>query len=296
MITTIPLEKAPPDRRRARRTGLGRLLQNRTAVAGLLIVSVLMAAAVFAPLLAPHDPNAVDLPQRFRPPSASFPLGTDHLGRDILSRLLFGARLSIGSTLFAGLGISMIGLVLGLLAGYVGGLTDSVVSWIVDSLLAFPAFLLALGLTGLLGPGITQVTVAVLAVGWVGYARVVRAAVIAERERPYLEASRAIGASRRHIMRRHLLVNVGGPAAVLTTLELSAILLAISGLSFLGLGVRPPTAEWGAMLSDANRHLGEAWYMLVPPGAAIFVLALGFNLLGDGLRDVLDPQARVRRP
>lgn len=269
---------------------LRRLLRNRTAMTGLVIVLVLVVAALFAPLLAPHDPNAVDANRRFEAPSASSPLGTDELGRDTLSRLLFGARLSIGATLAAGVGVSVIGLLLGLLAGYLGGLTDTIVSRVVDSLLAFPAFLLALGVTGLLGPGLPQVTIAVVIVSWAGYARIVRASVIAERERSYVEASRALGASRMEVIRRHVLVNVAGPALVLLTLELSATLQTISALSFLGVGVEPPTAEWGGMLAEASRHLGRAPQLMVFPGAAIFLMALGFNLLGDGLRDVLDPQ------
>ena len=274
----------------ARRSSAGRLFGHPGAVAGAGILLVLVTAAVFAPLLAPHSPDSVDLTRRFSPPSARHRLGTDELGRDILSRLLFGARLSIGATVAAGVGISLIGLVLGLLAGYVGGLVDTVVSRIVDSLLAFPVFLMALALTALLGPGLPQVTIAVLAVGWAGYARIVRAAVIAERDRPYVEASRAIGASRARILGRHVLLNVGGRATVLTTLDLSGILLTISALSFVGVGAQPPAPEWGGMLFDASRHIGRAWYMMVPPGAAIFLMALGVNLLGDGLRDALDPR------
>ena len=291
MSTAVPPAPAPLALPQTGRPRLARFVKNRAALVGAVIVVAIVLATLFAPLLAPHDPHAVDLGNRFQPPSPEFPLGTDHLGRDVLSRLLYGARYSIGGTLVAGLGISVIGLVLGLLAGYVGGWADTLISRVVDSLLAFPAFLLALALTGLLGPGIVQVTLAVLAAGWAGYTRVVRGAAVAERRRRYVEASRAVGASDAQVVRRHLLVNVAGPAAVLTTLELSAILLAISALSFLGLGVQPPTAEWGAMLSDANRHLGRAWHTLVPPGAAIFVMALGFNLVGEGLRDALDPQA-----
>jgi peptide/nickel transport system permease protein len=245
--------------------------------------------------MTPYSPNAVDLSQRFESPSIQHPLGTDGLGRDVLSRLVYGGRLSIGSTVVAALGISVIGLALGLLAGYVGGLTDTVISRTIDALLAFPAFLLALALTGLLGRGLLQVTVAVIAVGWVTYARVARSVVLAERERAYVDAARALGASRKRILVRHLLPNAIGPLAVLTTLELGAILLGISGLSFLRLGVRPPTAEWGSMLAEASASLGRAPYLMVSPGVAIFLMVLGFNLLGDGLRDVLGRRPGPRR-
>jgi peptide/nickel transport system permease protein len=271
------------------------LLRSPTAVLGLVIVGLLTLAAVGAPLLAPHSPDAVDLTQRFQPPSRQFLFGTDELGRDIFSRILYGARLSIGATVVAGGCIAAIGLALALIAGYAGRVTDTIISRTIDALLAFPAFLLALALTGLMGPGLLQVTIAVVAVGWVAYARVMRAAVVVERGRPYVEASRALGGSGTHTASRHVLPNIAGPAVVLGTLELSAILLTISALSFLGLGVQPPTAEWGAMLAEAGEHLGRAPYMMVFPGAAIFLMALGFNLLGDGLRDALDPRATVGR-
>ncbi|MDQ4132175.1 MAG: ABC transporter permease [Actinomycetota bacterium] len=271
------------------------LWHNATGTVGLCIVVSLALAAVLAPVLAPYDPNAVDLSQRFDSPSLQHPLGTDGLGRDVLSRLLYGGRLSIGSTVVAALGISTIGLALGLLAGYLGGLTDTVISRTIDALLAFPAFLVALALTGLLGRGLPQVTVAVVAVGWVTYARVARSVVLAERERAYVDAARALGASRVRILVKHLLPNVIGPLVVLTTLELGAILLGISGLSFLRLSVRPPTAEWGSMLAEASTSLGRAPYLMVSPGLAIFLMVLGFNLLGDGLRDVLGRRPIPRR-
>jgi len=268
------------------------LLRDRTAMIGIGIVSSFVLAAVLAPLLAPHDPNAVDVLRKFAPPSAEFPLGTDHLGRDILSRLLYGARLSIGTTVAATLGISLLGLLLGMLAGYLGGLVDTVISRVVDVLLAFPSFLLALAVTGVLGPGLGNLMLAVVAVSWAGYARIVRGSVLAEREKAYVEAARATGVSGWLILWRHLLRNIVGPVVVLTTLDMGAILLGISALSFLGLGVKPPTSEWGAMLSEGRNYLSQAPNMMLFPGAAIFLMALGFNLFGDGLRDVLDPRTR----
>ncbi len=273
-----------------RRPRVARIRRSPTAVAGLVIVVTLVLAALLAPLLAPRDPNAVDLAHRFASPSFRFPLGTDELGRDTLSRLLYGARLSIGATVVAAMGVSVVGLALGLLAGYLGGIADTVISRTIDALLAFPSFLLALAVTGALGPGLVHVMIAVVAIGWVSYARIVRSVVVAERESAYVEAARALGASHARILSRHVMPNVVGPVVVLTTLELGTILLGISALSFLGLGAEAPTAEWGAMLSEASKYLGRAPYMMVAPGAAIFVMVLGFNLLGDGLRDLLDPR------
>ncbi len=269
---------------------------DRTAVAGLVLVSSLALAALLAPVLAPHEPNAVDVLRRFEPPSTEFPLGTDHLGRDVLSRLLFGARLSIGATLVATFGISVIGVVMGMLAGYLVGAVDTVISRMVEILLALPPFLLALAVTGVLGPGLGNVTLAVTAVWWASYARIVRGVVLAETSRAYVDAARAIGASSARIMCRHVLPNIVAPIVVLTTLDLGAVLLGLSGLSFLGLGVKPPTAEWGAMLAEGRTYLGPAPNMMLFPGAAIFLMVLGFNLLGDGLRDLLDPRTRRHVP
>jgi len=283
-------DAVPTPLRRGRTIGAG-LRRNPAAVTGLAIVGAMSLAALLAPLLAPHDPNAVDLAVRFQSPSWAFPLGTDELGRDIASRMVFGARLSIASTMLTGGAISAIGLGMGLVAGYLGRLADTVISRTIDALLAFPAFLLALVLTGLLGPGLAQVMLAIIVVGWAGYARVVRSTVGSERTRGYVEAARALGSSRPRIVRRHVLPAVAGPILVLTSLQMGAILLIISEFSFVGLGVGPPTAEWGSMLREAGEYLGRAPYMMIPPGAAIFALVLGFNLVGDGLRDLLDPKA-----
>lgn len=281
----------PPKRQVARL-----LLSDRTAVAGLVLVSSLAFAALLAPLLAPHDPNAVDVVRRFAPPSKEFPLGTDHLGRDVLSRLLYGGRISIGATVVATFGISIIGVVMGMLAGYVVGAVDTVISRVVEILLALPPFLLALAITGVLGPGMANVTLAITAVWWASYARIVRGVVLAETSRTYVDAARAVGASSARIMCRHVLPNMVAPIVVLTTLDLGTVLLGLSSLSFLGLGVRAPTAEWGAMLAEGRTYLGPAPNMMLFPGAAIFLMVLGFNLLGDGLRDLLDPRTRRYAP
>jgi peptide/nickel transport system permease protein len=277
----------------SRRDVLRSLLRDRTAVIGLVLVCLLVLGAVFAPLLAHHDPNKVDVLRKFQSPSRSFPLGTDNLGRDVFARLLYGARVSVGSSVLAGLLIGLIGTVIGTLAGYLGGFVDGLVGRIVDVLLSFPPFLLAMAVLGLVGPGLRNLIVALVAVSWAQYARIVRSTVLIERERDYVEAARAGGASSLRIMRRHVLPNIVAPVIVLITLDMGIVLLQISGLSFLGLGVKPPTAEWGSMLSDGRNYLDQAPQMMTFPGAAIFLLVLGLNLLGDGLRDALDPRTRL---
>lgn len=278
-----------------RRPAWSRLFKDATAVGGLVVILLLVAAALLAPILAPHDPNLIDVTHKLAAPSGDFPLGTDELGRDVLSRLLYGARVSLFTTLVAALTVATIGLVMGTVAGYVGGAADGIISRVVDVLLAFPPFLLALAVTAVLGPGLKNVLVAVVFVWWAGYARIVRAAVLSERERPYVEAARAAGVPEWRVLGRHVLPNILGPVVVLSTLELGHVLLALTGLSFLGLGVQQPTAEWGAMLTDARTYLGTASHLMIAPGACIFLLVLGCNLLGDGLRDILDPRGRTVR-
>ena len=276
-------------------SALRSMLRDWSAIVGLVLVGLLVTGAVLAPWLAPHDPDHVDVLRKFAAPSARFPLGTDNLGRDVLSRLLFGGRVSIGTAVVAGVLIGVIGTAVGLVVGYWGGITDALIGRLVDLLLAFPPFLLAMAVLGLLGPGLRNLTLALVAVAWAQYARIVRSAVLVEREKEYIEAARAVGASSPRVMVRHVLPNIFAPIIVLLTLDMGIVLLEISGLSFLGLGVSPPTPEWGAMLSEGRTYLSQAPQMMLFPGAAIFLLVLGFNLLGDGLRDALDPQTRRHR-
>jgi peptide/nickel transport system permease protein len=280
---------------RTQRSVLRQLLRDRTAMVGVLIVTLFGLAAIIGPVLEPHDPNNADVLSSFASPSTSYPLGTDELGRDELSRLLYGARLSIGTAIFATIGIALVGLAMGTLAGYFGGTVDGAIGWVIDILLAFPTFLLALAVTGILGPSLRNVMVAVISVWWAGYARIVRGAILAEREKQYVQAVRAVGSTDWAILRRHLLPNIVAPIVVLTTLDMGAILLGISALSFLGLGVSPPTAEWGAMLSEGRTYLSQDANLMLFPGLAIFLMVLGFNLVGDGLRDVLDPRLQPGR-
>ncbi len=296
--TTVAEAKAPgatPLPVEARYHGWRLLLRDRTAAFGLAVFTLLTLAAIFAPFLAPHNPNTVDILNKHAPLSMEHPLGTDNLGRDNLSRVLFGGRLTIATAVLASAAVALLGTVLGVLAGFLGGVVDAVISRIVDMVLAFPPFLVALALTGALGPGLGHIGIALVCVWWARYARIVRAAVIAERGKPYLEAARAAGSTRWRIVRRHVLPNIIAPVVVLTTLDTGDLVIAVSSLSFLGLGVAAPTAEWGAMLSEARAYLSTEPLLMVWPGLALFILVLGLNLLGDGLRDVLDPRTRRRR-
>jgi len=268
------------------------LLGHRTGVVGLVIVVVVALVALAAPLLAPDDPTRVDALRRLAPPSPDAPLGTDNLGRDILSRLIWGARLSLGTAGLAALLILTIGVGLGMIAGFYGGLLDDLLMRVVDVLLAFPALILALAIAGVLGPSIASVMIGIVTVAWADYARVMRGQVLAARERQYVEAARATGVRDARILARHLLPNVLPPILVLASLEMGGLILTISGLSFLGLGAQPPTPEWGAMLNDGRAFIGSAPQLMLFPGLAISIVVVGFNLLGDGLRDAFDPHLR----
>lgn len=274
-------------------TILRSLRRDRSAVAGLAIVVLMGSAALLAPVLAPADPNLPDVARKLAPPGTDgYVLGSDHLGRDVLSRLLWGARLSIGSTLVATLVITFIGVTIGVLTGYFGGMVDNLGSRVIEIMLAFPTFLLALAVVGAMGIGLGNIIFAIVIAWWASYARIVRGAVMAEKAKTYVEAARSMGSSTTRIVRRHVLPNVVGPVLVLSTLDLGSVLLGISGLSFLGLGVSPPTSEWGAMLSEGRPYLNTGAHTMFFPGLCIFIMVLGFNLLGDGLRDAIDPKTR----
>jgi ABC-type dipeptide/oligopeptide/nickel transport system permease subunit len=275
-----------------KRSLLRELTRDRTALAGLVILVAAFMLALAAPVVAPQDPNVQDVANRYAPLSLDHPLGTDNLGRDELSRLLHGARVSLFTAVGIGIGILGIGMAVGLLSGFAGGLVDGLLMRIVDVLLAFPSLLLALAVTGMLGPGLLHLALAMIAVWWVDYARLARGLVLSVRERPYVESARALGLPSYRVTLRHVLPNIVSPVVVLATLQTGRVLLALAALSFLGLGVSPPTAEWGAMLNEGQNYLARAPQLMVYPGLAITITALGFNLLGDGLRDVLDPTLR----
>jgi len=281
-----------PVRRRAFR----RLLKDRTAMAGLVIIVLVVLAAIAAPLLAKHDPIQTNFSDRFASMSRDHPMGTDNLGRDTFARILFGARLSLGMALSATAGITILGIVLGLVAGMYGRYAETVILRTADVLLALPTLILALVIVGLLGQGLRNLIITLILVGWPRYTRLVRGMTLKIREQEFVEAARAVGASRPRIMFRHVAPNLIGPIVVFSTIDLGSVLLAVSGLSFLGFGVGPPTPEWGAMLSEARSQLDRAPQLLAWPGLAITLMVLAFNLGGDGLRDMLDPRTVESTP
>jgi len=267
---------------------------NRLATAGLILVAVFVIFALFAPWIAPQSPSQIDLPSRLQPPSAAHWFGTDELGRDILSRVIYGARISmlVGSSVVAG--SLLLGLIVGSIAGYYGGWTDKFFSVVLmNAFLSFPGILLAIAFVAFLGPGIINLILALCIGGWVGYARLVRAQVLAVKEREYVEAARAIGASNWRIVTRHILPNIIQPVIVQAAIGMAGAVLAEATMSFLGLGVPPPTASWGSMLNDARAHLFDAPHLVLFPALAVMLAVLSFNFIGDALRDFLDPRSRI---
>ncbi len=256
---------------------------------GLVVTFALIALA--APVLATHDPAVIDAVRRLEGPSRSHLLGTDNLGRDLFSRLLYGSRWSLGTVVISTALIMSIGVAVGTVAGYLGGLVDEILMRIVDVLLAFPSLLLALAIAGMIGPGTGSVIAALACVWWAGYARIVRGMVLALREREFIAAARGLGASDTHIVLRHVVPNMFAPVAILATVEMGELILAVAALGFLGIGAQPPAPEWGAMVNDARPFLLSSPALMVYPGIAIALAVAGFNLLGDGLRDMLDPRA-----
>jgi nickel transport system permease protein len=265
------------------------LAGHKSLVTGLLLVGLLVLLALFGQWLAPHDPDLVDLGQRLLPPDASHWLGTDHLGRDLLSRLIVGTRLSLGSVLLTLALVLALGLLVGGVAGFVGGRTDLLLMRLCDMFMTFPTLVLAFFFVTLLGTGLTNVIIAIALSHWAWYARMVRGLVIAQRGREYVLAARLAGASRWARLRQHVLPNIAGPLLVLATMDIGHMLLHVSGLSFLGLGVTPPSAEWGVMINDAKEFIWTHPQLLLLPGLMIFFAVMAFNLLGDALRDRLDP-------
>ncbi|ATW27601.1 nickel ABC transporter permease subunit NikC [Candidatus Formimonas warabiya] len=264
--------------------------QDKLALCGFLLVLVLIFVGALAPWLAPHDPIHIDLKLSLHPPDQDYPFGTDHLGRCILSRLIYGVRLSLGLAVLVVTVIFGAGLLVGASAGYLGGSWDHVLMRIVDILLAFPGLILAIGIAGFLGPSLINIMMALSLVNWVGYARIARGLVLSLKEKEFVVAARASGSSPGKIMRKHILPNMISPLIVLATLDMGAVILQISGMSFLGLGAQPPTPEWGAMLSEGRSYMQLAPWVMVYPGGAILLTVMAFNLLGDGLRDALDPR------
>ena len=292
-VVVVPAAPGAPAPSRARL--LRRFLSNRLAVVGACVIVVVVMVAVLAPLIAPHDPNTQDLLLRLqRPGTDGHPLGTDQFGRDVLSRLIFGARVSLLAALLAVGVAALLGVPLGMLAGYGSRRADGVLSWANDGLMSVPALTLALTIVAVLGPG--SLTNAMIAVGIVSaprFFRVARAATQDVRHETYIEASRAIGCRRSRILSRHVFPNAVTPLVIQVTLMLGAAIVAEASLSFLGFGVRSPTASWGSMLNDAYVNLSQAPYLVYIPGAAIAVVVLAFTLVGDGLRDALGTRTKA---
>lgn len=266
--------------------------RSRAAIIGLVIIGVFLLTAVFAPLIAPHNPIAFSLGDQLLPASATHPLGTDELGRDVLSRLIWGSRITLLMTVGAVLLALVTGAFLGIVAGYRGGWVDTAIMRCIDVLLAIPTFLLAVAIIAALGANAINVILAVGIGSMPAFARIARGSTIAVKQEDYVTAVRSVGASSHRIMWRHILPNVSSALLVQTTLRLATAVLTASGLSFLGLGPQPPTAEWGAMLSTGRNYLTSSPQLATIPGIAILLVTIGFNLLGDGLRDALDPRLK----
>ncbi|BAD41639.1 nickel transporter permease [Symbiobacterium thermophilum] len=276
-------------------TSWRRFARNRLAVAGLVVFLLLVLSALLAPHLAPYDPNLQDWKIRLQPPSAEHPFGTDEFGRDLLSRALYGGRVSLVAGVVPVLIGASVGTLIGLVAGYMGGWWDQVLMRLLDVLLAFPMIFLALAIVGTLGPGLLNAMLAVAVVSLPGYARLVRGQVLALRERDFVVAAQAMGATHRRVLLRHLLPNILSPLLVQATLSVGSAILTTASLSFLGLGTQPPTSDWGEMLASGRQYLPEAWWLAVFPGLFVMLAVLSVNLVGDGLRDYFDPKAKNER-
>jgi peptide/nickel transport system permease protein len=277
-----------------RRRIVGNARHNPLAAAGAALIVIFVIFALCAPWIAPQDPAAINLPMRLENPSHAHWFGTDELGRDILSRIVYGARISMlvgGSVVLASLGL---GLIIGSIAGYYGGAIDRFVNVVLmNAFLSFPGILLAIAFVAFRGPGIFNLILALSLGGWVGYARLVRGQVLAAREREFVEAARALGATDLRIIVRHILPNIIQPVIVQAAIGMAGAILAEATMSFLGLGVPPPTASWGAMLNDGRAHLFDAPHLVLFPALAVMLAVLSFNFIGDALRDYLDPRSRI---
>ncbi|GAB6156497.1 ABC transporter permease [Desulfosporosinus burensis] len=264
----------------------------KTIWLGIAFIVLLMFLASVAPLLTPADPFQVDMKERLQGISWQHPMGTDQLGRDLLSRVIYAARTSITATFSVVLACLAIGTVVGAVAGYYGGIIDELLMRLADVVMAFPSFILPIAITGILGPSLANIILALILTSWVGYARMVRSSVLVLKNLPYVEAAQAMGFSTWEIMKDHILPNAVHPVIVYTTFKAGHTILAICGLSFIGLGAQPPTPEWGSMLNEASSFMGSAPHLFIFPGLMIMITVLGFNLFGDGLRDFMDPRLR----
>jgi peptide/nickel transport system permease protein len=265
---------------------------NPLAMSGLIVVVLLILISIFAPLLANHNPDSQDLANRLSVPTREHWFGTDELGRDVYSRLLYGGRITLGMVVSIVLLVAPLGLVIGCAAGYLGGLTDRVLMRVTDVFLAFPRLILALAFVAAIKPGVTSAIFAIALTAWPPFARLARAETLTIRNSDFVAAVRLTGAAAIRIVLRHIVPLCLGSVIVRVTLDMSAIILTAAALGFLGMGAQPPSPEWGAMIATARRFILQQWWVPTIPGIAIFIVSLAFNLLGDGLRDVLDPKQR----
>ena len=289
-MTSIP---ANTTQKKRRSPALRRFMRNKLAVIGAVVLTLLALTALFAPWLAPADPSKIFFTEMRAAPSPAHWFGTDELGRDILSRVMYGARVSLSAGLISVTMALLVGTSMGLIAGYVRGWLDDLLMRIVDAMLSLPFLVLAIALAAILGPSLRNTMIAIAIVTAPVFARITRGEVLAQREREYVQAAQALGARDGRVILRHLLPNISGPLIVQTSLAIANAILAESSLSFLGLGVQPPEPSWGSMLNAARGYLADAPWMALFPGAAIFLGVLAFNLLGDGLREALDPRGRT---
>lgn len=267
-----------------------RFFGNPLAVCGLLIVLTLLFLATFSPLIVPFHPLATDLGARLQPPSSTHWFGTDHLGRDIFSRVVDGSRLTLMIVVLVGVLVAPIGMAVGIVSGYFGGLVDRLLMGLTDIVMAFPRLILALAFVAVLGPGLKNAVIAIAITGWPAYARLARAETLSLREREFVVAAKLQGASWGRILLRYIAPFCIPSVIIRLTLDMAGIILIAAGLGFLGLGAQPPAPEWGAMVAGGRDYIVDQWWVATLPGLAIFVVSLGFNLLGDGLRDVFDPR------
>ena len=267
-----------------------RIRKNSSLIFGTVLLLTILLTAILCPYLTPYDPVSVDLSNALQPPNRSNLLGTDNLGRDVLTRILYGARVDLKIGFLCVLFPFIIGVFAGSIAGYFGGYIDSLIMRIVDVVWAFPFYVLIIAIVGLLGPGITNIYIAVTIVSWISFARIIRGEILVIRQSEYILAAKALGYSTKRILLRHIIPNVISPAIIFAMADIVLTILAITSLSFLGLGIQPPTPEWGLMIADGRTFITDAWWICTFPGIAIIIVGITFTLMGDGLDDFLRPE------
>jgi peptide/nickel transport system permease protein len=287
MSVSMAEEYVRPAVRRA-----GRLFRDPTTAAGVGILTIIVLVALLGPLLVKNDPFAANMAERLLPPGGKYPLGTDHLGRCLFSRLVTGARTTLGISALVIAIVMLIGTAVGLISGYLGGRVDTFLMRTVDGMSVLPDFLLVIAISGFLGHSLNNLILSLVLINWIGYARMVRGIVLSEREKEYVLAARVAGCGTWIVLRRHLLPQIISPVLVYATLDIGKTILVISSLSYLGLGTQPPSPEWGAMLNDGRAYFQTAPQLMLYPGLAIMLVVISFNLIGEGLRDLLDVRGR----